>query len=305
MFNRKPDLSERSRLRQSRARPWLINSVISKAKKVVCKTTTVEAPNSAVGARNTPPPKSPETLVFEEALKKHLENLSRQARPSRIPRRVQKSPLKGCLKGVSKSSNEKSKMVPTCSPGAHLRGGEKQVKLSRLPLSRQLVERRRGKGATGTTTSPGLVTRRCGTFVSQLSDIGEVSESGSSLDLPSDDVKFTSKVVKKVHFAFGHFERRISSRKAEREWAPSCLIHDTCKELTRENGFRTCMKSEEDGAKTPNFAVWHDDQLKKGHDYFSEYGDVLGKTFVTDVDGAILEDSDGTPLRDLEAINSL
>ena len=279
--------------------------MISKAKKVVCKTTTVEAPNSAVVEQNTPRPKSPETLVFEEALKKHLENLSHSARPSRIPRRVRKSPLKGCLKGVEKSSDEKSKIVSASCPGATLLGGEKHVKPSRLPMSRQLVERFRAEGATGTTTSPGLVTRRCGTFVSHLSDIGEVSESGSSLDLPSDDVKLTSKVVKKVHFAFGHFERRISPRKAEREWAPSCLIHDTCRELARVNGFRTCMKSEEDGARTPNFAVWHEDQLKKGHDYFSEYGDILGKTFVTDVDGAILEDSDGTPLRSLEAINSL
>ncbi len=263
-------------------------------------------------AQKASPAKSTETLLFEEAVAKTYEDLSRAARTSRIPRWVQKCPPPGCLTDVAQSSNDESKKVSASSTSAPLLGGEKQVGTSRIPIPRRFVERFRGKVKTGTKLPPNNLTRKWTSLVSRLGAKSQprltkqVSESGSSPDnVFGHEVKLKPKVVKKVHFAFGQFERTISRRLRTREWAPKCLVHATCRELGREKGFHTCMISEEDGAKPPNFAVWHEDQLKMGHDYFSEYGDILGDTFVTDVDGAILEGSRGRPLRDLKAINSL
>lgn len=310
MFNRKPDLSDRARLRETRARPWLVNSVLSKVKKVTCKPHHVDTPSSDVVEQKAPSTQSVETKIFEEAVAKTYDDLSRSAkRISRIPRWVRKSRPAGCLKHVAPLSDDETNGIPTSSSRTTFLEGEGQVNTSRVPVPRRLVKRSRGKVETGTKFSLGDWTLNSTNLISTLSVIEEVSESGSSLDVPGNEVKFKPKVVKKVHFSDVIDERVIPYQIRTREYAPrGCKLwrlslgrcHATCWDSY------TCEQSTEDKPTARyNFSEWQRDQSRMGHVYFLEYGDILWGTYVTNAEGVISEDPEGTPLRSLEAINSL
>ena len=298
VFNRKPDLSDRARLRETRARPWLVNSVLSKAKKVACKTLPADTPSRNVVEQKAPSAKSVETKIFDEAVAKTLDDLSRSAkRSSRIPRWVRKPLRAGCQKSVAPLSDDEIDGISTSSPSTTSLEGEGQVETF------EEVE-------TGTNSSGSDRTLNGTKFSSTLSVIEEVSESGSSLDLSGDEVKLKAKVVKKVHFSDVTDERVIPDQTRTREYAPrGCklyrLSHGRCHEECWDS--YTCERSAEDmPTERYNFSVWQRDQLRiGGHAYFSEYGNILGSTYVLDAEGVISVDPSGTPLRALEAINSL
>ena len=127
-------IAERKRLRETRARPWLVNSVAARVKKLTRKTTPLDSPKRSVYARKAPSVKSAETRVFEEELRTTLDRLSLSASRSRIPTRVPGVPLKGCMKVVRVSSDDESRAVSDSSSCTALPEGGKQPRTPKIPI---------------------------------------------------------------------------------------------------------------------------------------------------------------------------
>ena len=320
------DLSERKRLRETRARPWLVNSVISRVKKVTCKAEPLDTPKGHAVAQKAPPlpAKSVDTLLFEEEVAKTLDSLSLAARPSRIPRWVAKRSPQGCNQVVATSSEDELKEGHDKPTRATLPGGGKQVgTTSRIPIPRRLVGRFRGKVTAGTKSffgdwswkragplsRPGVETRETPCLKSCLRR--RVPKTGNHLDNESGyGVKSKPTVVKKVHFSsFGPKRDVYPYRLRTVKKAPLCRRHSSC----RKSGLYTCLRSK-DSEETPQleFEDWCASQLKMDHNYFEEYRDVLVKSFVgPGADGRFVRTAhplvEGVllPARNMKAINSL
>jgi hypothetical protein len=127
------ELQQRRRLRESRLRPWLTNSVISKL-------STPPSPSRAAKVKQVAPtPNSVPASLPEEELTEALESLSCGVRRSWLPRRCP-----GCKISAVSSSEDGVESGQGRDIPVRLLVAEKQTGSTRIPLTKKLAEKVRG-----------------------------------------------------------------------------------------------------------------------------------------------------------------
>jgi hypothetical protein len=306
------NLAERKRLRELRARPWLMNSVISRLEKQTCRSARLDTPKVVV-VEQMAPTSSCDSGDFQESLAKTLDSLSLSAKASRIPRSMSgRSKQQRCSPEVPSDSEDEISETSLEDVSVTLSVGGEQVATSRIPAPSKI-----GNGLPAAVVAGrkllcwgerrrGALTARSGVKSREATKAAGVKSQGRC---PKSCLKTTPRAgsqsndspLPKVHFAPFKQVVWIPSHLKTREFAPQCTRHQRC--LEHPNRY-TCFERRDpededflidepaawsaDECRASGCTIyplgteWFDDQKNRGHDYFSEYGDVLREWYCFD-----------------------